>query len=87
MCVKNTEKNYIQNQIKEIRIIQGLTLEDISKRTGLSVGYICHLEKGSRNNPSYNSMVKISRALNKEIGEVFEGTNTSNYRNKKQEQE
>lgn len=87
MCIKHTENNYIQNQIKQIRIIQGLTLEDVSKRTGLSVGYICHLEKGSRNNPSYNAMVKIAKALNKEIGEVFEGTNTSNYRMQKQEQE
>ena len=87
MCIKHSEKSYIKNQIKQIRIIQGLTLEDVARRTGLSVGYICHLEKGSRSNPSYNAMVKIAKALNKDIGEVFEGTNTSNYRIQKQEQE
>ena len=39
--------------------------------TGLSEGYICHLEKGTRDNPSYKTMVKISRALKRQVQEVF----------------
>jgi transcriptional regulator with XRE-family HTH domain len=58
------------NNIREIRLEK--ELEYLAKITGLSVGYICHLEKGERKNPSYNVMYKISNALEKSISEVFE---------------
>lgn len=60
------------NKIREYRIEQNITLKQLSNLTGLSIGYLCHLEKGSRTNPSYSSMNKISKALNKNIGEIFE---------------
>jgi transcriptional regulator with XRE-family HTH domain len=47
-----------------------LTLESISKETGLSVGYLSHLENESRE-PSKETMEKIAAALGKTVQEVF----------------
>lgn len=62
----------MNNRIKEIRGQKGITQVDLARITELSVGYICHLEKGSRKNPSYNTMNKIAKALNEKITKVFE---------------
>lgn len=59
------------NNIKKYRLQQGLTLKDLSTMTNLSAGYLCHLEKGSRKNPSVKVMEVISKALNKTVGEIF----------------
>lgn len=59
------------NQIKKIRQEKGITLLKLSELSGVSVGYLCHLEKGSRKNPSVEVMGKISDALNKTITEIF----------------
>ncbi len=61
----------MKNKIKKIRKEKQMTLLDLSKKSGLSVGYLCHLEKGSRSNPSFEVMNKISKALDKSIAEVF----------------
>lgn len=59
------------NYISKIRKEKGLTLTQLSKLSNLSVGYLCHLEKGSRNNPSMNTMKKICDSLNKNLKDVF----------------
>ena len=59
------------NKMREIRIAQGITLEELSKKTGVSVGYLSHLERGTRNNPSIKLMDKIAYELGKSILEVF----------------
>lgn len=61
----------MKNKINYYRLQEGYTLTALSNITGLSVGYICHLEKGSRNNPSYNVMIKIAKALDKNITDIF----------------
>jgi len=61
----------MKNRIRDIRQEKEITLVELSKRTGISVGYLCHLEKGSRSNPSLEVMNKISKALNKSIAEIF----------------
>lgn len=60
-----------KNKLRYIREQKGITLLDLSKSSGVSVGYLCHLEKGTRNNPSLEVMEKISKALGKTIAEVF----------------
>lgn len=60
-----------QNRVKKLRLEKGITLENLSKDTGISVGYLCHLENGTRNNPSILIMDKISNALGKSIANVF----------------
>lgn len=59
------------NKMKEIRISQGITLEELAEKTGISIGYLSHLERGTRNNPSIKLMDKIAFALNSTILEVF----------------
>ena len=59
------------NQIRKVREEKGLTLLKLSDLSGVSVGYLCHLEKGSRSNPSIEVMEKIAEALNKTITEVY----------------
>ena len=60
-----------RNKIKEYREEKKLTLRDVANRSGISIGYLCHLEKGKRDNPSTEVMEKIAIALGKTIPEVF----------------
>lgn len=59
------------NRMKEIRKEIGMTLEELSQKTGISVGYLSHLERGSRENPTICVMDKIAYALGKSLLEVF----------------
>ncbi len=59
------------NQIKKIREEKGMTLVKLAEISGISVGYLCHLERGSRKNPSILVMERISKSLNKSIAEIF----------------
>lgn len=60
-----------KSKIRKIRIKLGLTLENLSEMTGISVGYLSHLELGTRTNPSIEVMNKISKALKKSVSEIF----------------
>ena len=60
-----------KNKMREIRISQNMTLEELAEKTGISIGYLSHLERGTRINPSINLMDKISHVLGKTILEVF----------------
>lgn len=60
-----------KNNLKEIRKSKGITIEKLSEISGVSMGYICHLEKGSRENPSKEIMEKIAMALGKTVTEIF----------------
>ena len=59
------------NNIKKYRLKQGLKLICLAEETKLSAGYLCHLEKGTRKNPSIKVMEIISEKLNKTVSEVF----------------
>jgi len=60
-----------KNKIKVYRKQSGLTLKELADKSGVSAGYLCHLEKGNRDNPSTEVMENIAIALNKSIPEVF----------------
>lgn len=60
-----------KNRIREYRKEQGMRLEEMAKKIGISTGYLCHLEKGTRNNPSTQIMEKIAKALEKSVAETF----------------
>ena len=60
-----------KNKIKEYRKKEKLTMKEVAEKSGISVGYLCHLEKGRRENPSTEVMEKISKALHKTIPEIF----------------
>lgn len=60
-----------QNRMKQIRKEKGITLTYMSEKTGISIGYLCHLEKGTRKNPSIEIMDKIAKVLEKSVSDVF----------------
>lgn len=60
-----------QNKIKQYRKEKGLTLREVALKCNISAGYLCHLEKGNRENPSTEVMEKIAKALGKSIPEIF----------------
>ena len=59
------------NKIIKLREEKGMTLGKLASLAGISQGYLCHLEKGKRKNPSIEVMNNISNALEKSITEVF----------------
>jgi len=59
------------NKMRILRKQKGMTLTELSVKTGLSSGYLCHLEKGSRKNPSSIVMEKIAKELGKNVQEIF----------------
>ena len=59
------------NKMRKIRLSKNMTMDDLADRTGLSVGYICHLERGSRSNPSVQVMESIAKALGETVIEIF----------------
>lgn len=64
------ERNCMNN-IRKIREEKGMKQIDLAQTIGISVGYLCHLENGTRDNPSMRTMVKIAKALNRSIEEIF----------------
>ncbi len=60
-----------QNRMRAIRKEKGITLTEIANKTGISIGYLSHLEKGTRKNPSIEIMDKISKYLDKSVSDVF----------------
>lgn len=60
-----------QNRMREIRKEKGITLTEIANKTGISIGYLSHLENGTRKNPSIEMMDKISKYLDKSVSDVF----------------
>ena len=59
------------NKLKIMRKEKGMTLEELAEKCGISAGYLCHLEKGSRTHPSIEVMEKIAKAFNTNIFEIF----------------
>ena len=60
-----------KNKIKKYRTDRGLTIKELAEKCGVSTGYICHLEKGTRDNPSTEVMENIAVVLRKSIAEIF----------------
>lgn len=60
-----------KNKLKECREEKGMTLKELAEKSGVSAGYLCHLEKGKRDNPSTEVMENIAKVLDKTIPEVF----------------
>ena len=60
-----------RNKIRKYRKERRLTLKELAEKSGISAGYLSHLENGSRDNPSMDVMENISIILNKSITEIF----------------
>jgi transcriptional regulator with XRE-family HTH domain len=68
----------ISKKIKDLRLEKGLTLKDLSKKTGLSVSFLSQVERGS-SSLAITSLKKIADAFRVPITEFFESESNSNY--------
>ncbi len=59
------------NKIKKYRLEKQMTMKQLAQKAGISSGYLCHLEKGNRQNPSTKVMQNIANALGVKIAEIF----------------
>lgn len=57
-------------RIRQLRVEQKLTQEDFAHKAGLDRAYYGGVERGERNVSAVN-LVRIAKALNVEVGELF----------------
>ncbi|WP_315117909.1 helix-turn-helix transcriptional regulator [uncultured Clostridium sp.] len=57
--------------IKEVRISRGLSINALAKACGMSPGYLSDLEKGKKDNPSMDMLEKIANELNVTVQQLF----------------
>lgn len=61
----------MRNNIKKYRQTKGLTQAELAKISGVSRTVIAQLESGVRENVTAETMLKISKALEKSVEEIF----------------
>ncbi|MDU4953444.1 helix-turn-helix transcriptional regulator [Clostridium sp.] len=61
------------NKIKELRSRMGLTVRELSKKSGVASSYISTLENDTdgTSNPTKEVMIKIAKALDSSVPKVF----------------
>lgn len=59
------------NYIKLTRKRLGYTLKEVAEKANISEGYLCHLENGSKGNPSKKVMEAIANALHTKASQLF----------------
>lgn len=70
-CAKKKRGVEMQNRVKEYREKEGLTQEELAKKSEVSRNTISALETGSNTNVTYEVMGKIAKALNKKVATIF----------------
>ncbi|WP_295562016.1 helix-turn-helix transcriptional regulator [uncultured Holdemanella sp.] len=61
----------MDNKVKEIRIKKGLSQEELANKSNISRYLISKIENGEDVNLTKNTMISISKALEKPVIEVF----------------
>lgn len=69
-CAKEKRCGYAK-QGKEYREKEGLTQEELSKKSEVSRNTISAIETGTNTNVTYEVMEKIAKALNKKVATIF----------------
>jgi XRE family transcriptional regulator of biofilm formation len=71
--------------IKRLRKDRNITLSQLAKKTNISKSYLSNIERNIQTNPSIGILIKISIALNDDIGKLIEASNSVTYLNKASE--
>lgn len=61
----------MKNKVKQYREKEGLTQEELAQKAEISRNTISALETGNNTNVTYDTMLKISQALNKKVSTIF----------------
>jgi DNA-binding XRE family transcriptional regulator len=61
----------MNNKLKELRLKQGLSQEELSIKSGVSRPTISMIETNSLDNIESKTMLKLATALNCDIGDIF----------------
>lgn len=61
----------MNNKIKEFRQAQGLSQEELSVKSGVSRPTISMIETNTLDNIESKTMLKLAKALNCDIGDIF----------------
>ncbi|MDP4146096.1 MAG: helix-turn-helix transcriptional regulator [Bacillota bacterium] len=60
------------DKIREIRKSKKISINTLSKTTGISLGYLSDLENNKSKNPSIEKLTKIANVLNCDVKDFFE---------------
>jgi transcriptional regulator with XRE-family HTH domain len=66
-AVDRSQNVSLTKRLRDKRRLLGLTLKDVARGTGLSVGFISQIERGI-STPSLSSLVAVSRVLDEPVG-------------------
>lgn len=61
----------MKNKVKEYRVEQNLTQEELAKKANVSRYLISRIENGDDVNITKNTMLSIAEALNSNVSDVF----------------
>lgn len=61
----------MKNKVKEYRVEQNLTQEELAKKANISRYLISRIENGSEVNITKNTMLSIAEALNSNVSDIF----------------
>lgn len=61
----------MQNKLKEYREKRKLTQEELAVKSTVSRNTISALENGTNTNVTYDTMIKLAKALNKTVAAIF----------------
>jgi len=71
-------RDQLGERVKEIRLSQGKTQEDVAERAGLSYKFIGEVERGIAN-PSVDTLDRLAGALGVQLSDFFGTTRTTAY--------
>jgi transcriptional regulator with XRE-family HTH domain len=66
-------KRLVGIRIKHLRKTKGISQEKLSEKIGMSSKYLSSIERG-KENPTFDTFIKLAKALNIEISELFNYT-------------
>jgi len=58
------------SKVKELRLLAGMTQQQLGDLCHSSRGHICDIERGN-NEPKVRLAIRISKALKKPVGEIW----------------
>lgn len=61
----------MKNKVKEYRVEQNLTQEELAKKANVSRYLISRIENGDDVNITKNTMLSIAKALNSNVSDTF----------------